>query len=165
MRRAVLLAGFAALWLTGCGFTLRQAPEFAFGSVWINAPESSPVGQSLKRQLAGNAKLRVVTNAQQAAQAEVILDITHEQRERIVVGLNTAGQVRNFALRERVKFRLRTPQGKELIAETEIAQQREVSYVESAALAKEAEQAVLYRDMQNDITQLLLRRLAAVKAL
>lgn len=165
MRRTLLASGIALLLLSGCGFTLRQAPEFAFRSVWINAPENSSVAQSLRRQFSSNPKLQVVTDAQQAQQADVILDITQEQRERIVVGLNTAGQVRNFALRERLKFRLRTPQGKDLIAETEILQQREVSYIESAALAKEAEQAVLYRDMQNDITQMLLRRLAALKAL
>jgi len=32
-------------------------------------------------------------------------------------------------------------------------------------LAKEAEEALLYRDMQSDIVQQLLRRLAAVKQL
>ncbi len=165
MRRALLLGILSSLLLAGCGFALRQAPEFAFRSLRINAPESSTVAQTLKRQLADNTRLQLVADSPGGAQAEVILDILQEQRERIVVGLNTAGQVRNFSLRERIKFRLRTPQGKDLIGETEILQQREVSYIESAALAKEAEQAVLYRDMQNEIAQSLLRRLAAVKGL
>ena len=53
--------------------------------------------------------------------------------------------------------------GKELIPETELLQQRDISFNESAVLAKEAEEALLYRDMQTDIVQQLMRRLAAVK--
>jgi LPS-assembly lipoprotein len=81
------------------------------------------------------------------------------------VGLNATGQVREFQLRSRVRFRLRTPQGRELIPETELLQQRDISFSEAAALAKEAEEALLYRDMQSDLVQQLMRRLAALKAL
>jgi LPS-assembly lipoprotein len=63
----------------------------------------------------------------------------------------------------RVKFRVRTPQGQELIPETEVLQQRDISFNESAVLAKEAEEVLLYRAMQTDIVQQLLRRLVAVK--
>ena len=68
-------------------------------------------------------------------------------------------------MRIRVRFRMRTPQGRELIAETDIAQQRDISFNESAVLAKEAEEGLLYRDMQSDLVQQLLRRIAAVKDL
>jgi LPS-assembly lipoprotein len=81
----------------------------------------------------------------------------------VVVGMSGSGQVREFQLRTRLRFRLRTPQGKELIPDTELLQQRDISYNESAALGKEAEEALLYRDMQTDIVQQLMRRLAAVK--
>ena len=83
----------------------------------------------------------------------------------MVVGVNASGQVREFQLRLRFKFRLRTPSGKELIAETELLQQRDISFSESFVLAKEAEEASLYRDMQADIIAQLLRRLAAVREL
>jgi LPS-assembly lipoprotein len=79
------------------------------------------------------------------------------------VGVSSTGQVREFQLRIRVKFRVRTPQGNELVPEAEILQQRDISFTESAALAKEAEEGLLYRDMQSDIVQQLMRRLAAVK--
>jgi LPS-assembly lipoprotein len=82
-----------------------------------------------------------------------------------VVGVNATGQVREFQLRIRLRFRVRTPRGAELIAPTEIVQQRDISFNESAALAKEVEEGLLYRDMQNDIVQQLLRRLAALKSL
>jgi LPS-assembly lipoprotein len=68
-------------------------------------------------------------------------------------------------LRVRFRFSLLTTQGKILLDEVEILQEREQSYSESAALAKEAEEQLLYRDMQQDIVQQLLRRLSAVKSL
>jgi LPS-assembly lipoprotein len=94
--------------------------------------------------------------------AQMVIDILQEQREKTVVGVNSSGQVREFQLRIRVRFRVRTPQGKELVPDTEILQQRDISFNESAVLAKEAEEALLYRDMQTDIVQQLMRRLAAV---
>ena len=88
-----------------------------------------------------------------------------DQRERVVVGYTSSGQVRELQLRMRFLFRLRTPQGKELIPDAEISQQRDLSYNESNAVAKEAEEALLYRDMQADIVQQLMRRLGAVNSL
>ena len=97
--------------------------------------------------------------------AQVLLDVLADQREKVVVGLNASGQVREFQLRMRFRFKLRTPTGKELIHETELLQQRDISFNESAVLSKEAEENLLYRDMQTDIVQQLMRRLAAVKTL
>lgn len=88
-----------------------------------------------------------------------------DQRERVVVGRTSSGEVRELQLRLRFRFRLRNVQGAELIPDTEILQQRELSFNESVILAKDAEEALLYRSMQSDIVQQLLRRLAAVKAI
>jgi len=52
----------------------------------------------------------------------------------------------------------------ELIESVELFQQRDLSFTESAALSKEIEQGILYRDMQTDIVQQIMRRLSAVKA-
>ena len=78
-------------------------------------------------------------------------------------GLNASGQVRELQLRLRIKFRLRTPTGAELIPETELLQQREISYSETIALAKEAEEALLYRNMRTDLVQQLMRRLSLTR--
>jgi LPS-assembly lipoprotein len=44
-----------------------------------------------------------------------------------------------------------------------LALQRDLSFTETAALSKEIEMGVLYRDMQTDIVQQIMRRLSAVK--
>ena len=165
MQRRFLMAAVvssAALTLPGCGFALRKAPDFAFSTFYSSLTEGSPLGVQLKRSLQSTGRVRVVGDPTQLDATGVILDVISETREKVVVGLNAAGQVREFQLRMRFKFRLRTPQGRELIADTEILQQRDISFNESAVLAKEAEEQLLYRDMQNDIVQQLLRRFAAV---
>jgi len=78
------------------------------------------------------------------------------------VASTAAGQVREVQLRARLKFRVHTPAGRELIPETEILLSRDISYSETAALAKEQEEAFLYRAMQSDIVAQVMRRLASV---
>lgn len=162
-RRALLTFAPAAL-LAGCGFRLRGVPEFAFQSLYLAAPPGSPLARELQRTLEGaGSALRVLRDAQALPTADAVFDLLQEQHERSVVGLNASGQVRELQLRLRVRFKLRTPQGDELIPETELLQTRDISYSETIALAKEAEEALLFRNMQTDIVQQLLRRLAAVK--
>ena len=163
MQRRLLLTAAAATGLTACGFKLRQAPDFAFSTLYLTAAESSPLGNELRRNIESTGKVKVLRDAKDINNAEVILDVLQELRERVVVATNSSGQVRELQLRLRVRFRLRTPAGAEPIPSTELVQQRDISYKESQALAKEGEEALLYRNMQSDIVQQILRRLAAVK--
>ncbi len=165
MQRRLLLVAAPTLVLSACGFKLRQAPNFAFRTIYVVVAPASALGIELKRSIAQADNVQVLTEASQMLTADVVLDVLTDLREKVVVGLSAAGQVREFQLRVRLKFRLRTPQGKDLIPDTELLQQRDFSYNETAALAKEAEEAQLYRSMQSDLVQQVIRRLAAVRQL
>jgi len=154
-------AGLASVALSACGFKLRAEQNYAFQTIAIMPNPGGAVATELRRSFGSNVTV-LAPNAP-LAQAQVVLEIFDEQREKVVVGINSSGQVREFQLRIRVKFRVRTPQGDELTPDTEIMQQRDISFNESAVLAKEAEEALLNRDMQSDIVQQLMRRLAKVK--
>jgi LPS-assembly lipoprotein len=158
---ACVLAVAGSALLVGCGFKLRSSQNFAFQTVAVTPETGAGVASELARYL-GDAVRPVAPRAGEQP-PQVIVDILQELREKTVVGVNASGQVREFQLRIKLKFRMRTPKGVELIVPTEIVQQRDISFNESAVLAKEAEEALLYRDMQSDIVQQLLRRLAAVK--
>ena len=158
------LVALSLLALPGCGFQLRRAPDFAFSRIFLGFAPNSTLGNELRRNIASNTAVQVL-DARQIDQAQVVFDVLGETRERVVVGLNAAGQVRELQLRLRFRFKLRTPDGKLLIPDTELLQQRDISFSESVVLSKEAEEALLYRDMQSDIVQQLLRRLAAVRSL
>lgn len=163
MRRRLVLLVPGALAVAACGFELRRAPEFAFRTILV--PSATSVSTELRRTLASAGTVQVLPTTAKPEEAQVILDVLSENREKVVVGINASGQVREFQLRTRLRFRLRTPQGRELIPDTELLQQRDVSFNESAVLAKEAEEGLLYRDMQTDLVQQLMRRIAAVKTL
>lgn len=160
-RRNLLVLAAAAAVGGGCGFRLRQAPDFALRSLRLPV-SNTPLMQELRLNLVG-AGIRVITDPADSATVDGVLEILVDQREKVVVGLSTAGQVREFQLRVRLKFRLRSTQGQDLIDETELLQQRDISFSETAALAKEAEEILLYRSMQTDLVQQVMRRLAAVR--
>ena len=164
-RRVFLLAVGTATSLSACGFALRKVPNYAFKTLYNGVAESAPLGTELNRNLESGGTVRVIRDARQIDQADVILDVLLEQREKTVVGVNASGQVREFQLRTRFRFQLRTLKGKLLIPPAEIVLHRDISFNESAVLAKETEELLLYRDMQSDIVQQVLRRLAAVKEL
>ncbi|MFM6986509.1 MAG: LPS assembly lipoprotein LptE [Hydrogenophaga sp.] len=159
-----LLAG--VLGLPGCGFALRGAPRFAFESLRLRGSESTPVVRELLRQLE-DAGVRIFTAAgpvsPEGETGQVVLTVLTDQRERAVVGQTAAGQVRELQLRTRFRFRLSTAQGAVLLDTTELLLEHDISYAETAALAKEAEEALQFRDMQRDIVQQAVRRLAAVR--
>ncbi len=169
IRRSVLLrgAGVALMGstLAACGFKLRGAQSYAFDSIFINSASTSVLITELERTMASNGEVRVIKDAKQQTNAQVILDVVSDQREKTVVGLTSSGQVREFQLRLRFAFKLRSQNGKELLPETELLQQRDISFNESAVLSKEVEEAQLYRNMQSDIVQQIARRLAAVREL
>lgn len=163
MKRRSALAALGGIALAGCGFELRRAPELRFRSIALAGfKPKSTLADELRRQI-GTSTTTVVVDS--PAQAQVVLEALTDAREKSVVASTAFGQVRELQLRSRFGFRLRTPAGRELIPATEILLSRDMSYSESAALAKEQEEEALYRSMQNDIAAQVLRRLASVPAL
>lgn len=167
-RRTLLTTAFkatasaaAVLALGACGFKLRAAQAMPFKTIAITPERGAGVAGDMARYF--SESLVPVAPGAGGVPPDVILDIVQELRDKLVVGVNTSGQVREYQLRLRVQFKLRTSKGRELIGLTEIEQNRDISFNESVVLAKENEEALLYRDMQTDIAQQLLRRLAAAK--
>jgi LPS-assembly lipoprotein len=151
-KRRLLVAG-------GCGFELRRPPRLSFSSITLTGfGERSPLAAELRKQLA--QQVRVL---QPPASVDVVLHAIDDLRERSVVASTAAAQVRELQLRVKFNFRAQTPGGRELIPRAELLLSRDLSYTETAALAKEQEEAELYREMQNDVVRQVLRRLAAVQ--
>jgi len=151
----------AACALAGCGFELRRPPELHFRTITLSgfAPRS-PLAEELRMNINASKTTTVVES-----QAQVVLESITDGRERGVVASTAAGQVRELQIRTRFVFKLRTANGRELIPSTELLLSRDMSYSESVALAKEQEEALLWRTMQSDIVAQVMRRLAAVTTL
>jgi LPS-assembly lipoprotein len=156
-RRRLLAALGAVALVAGCGFEPRGTAQLPFRTVGLEgfAPRSS-LADELKRTLA--RQVQVVA----PATAEVVVYAVADERGRSVVGSTASAQVREFQLRLRFVFSARTPSGRELIPQTELRLTRDLSYTETAALAKDEEAETLYREMQTDVVSQVLRRLASV---
>ena len=163
-RRTLLLAAAAApsaSLLVACGFELRRAPELRFKTIQlVGFKPRSPLAEELRMNINASTTTRVVESA---AQAQVVLESIEDVRERLVAASTAAGQITEFTLRGRFKFRLRGVNGKELIPTTELALTRDLTYTEKDALGKEQEEAFLFRAMQTDIVSQLMRRLASIQ--
>jgi LPS-assembly lipoprotein len=151
--------------VSACGFRLRSAPALAFSTLACAMTEGTPLALALRRALQGWGGLTVVPAGAPQTGADVVFESVSDRLDRVVVGLNAAGQVRELELRMTWVFRLRTPAGKMLIDTTELQQRASMSYSETQALAKEAEEAFLVRDMRADLIAQIQRRLAAVRSL
>ena len=95
--------------------------------------------------------------------AEAQFDVLAEVRTKTILSLNSQGRVREYLLTYTLTFKVRNTKGAELLGPTEISLKRPLQFNETQVLAKESEEVLLYRDMQTDLVQQVLRRLAAIK--
>jgi LPS-assembly lipoprotein len=156
------LLALAAALLAACGFQLRGSGATAalpFTSIYLVNP-GTPLGIEMRRAI-GNSGNTVITADARSAQA--IVDVMTDLREKTILSLNSQGRVREYTLSYRVVFRVKDAKDNELLAPTEINLRRILSFNEAQVLAKESEEATLFRDMQSDMVQQILRRLAAIK--
>jgi len=98
-----------------------------------------------------------------AKQAEAILEFTQESREKEILSLTGTGRVREFQLRYRVGFRVHDGKGRDFVPANTVVLLRDITFNDSDVLAKETEEQLLYRDMQSDMVQQILRRLSVAK--
>ena len=158
--RAVVIC--LALLLSACGFHLRGAYTLPYESLYIDLPDNSVLGAGLKRQIRASGGTRMA-ELKEEAQA-IFLQIT-ELRERQILSLSTSGRVREVRLRFRFAFRVVDPKGRDLVPTTGIELSRDLTYDDSAILAKDQEEQLLWRDMESDLVQQVLRRLSTIKPL
>ena len=154
---AIVLLGL----LTACGFQLRGQARLPFDTLYVAIPAISPLGIELKRNIIAGTRTRLVDAP---GKAQAILELVSEERGKTILSFDTSGQVREYQLRYRLIFRVHDPGGRDYVPLSEIRLTRDVSYSSTQVLAKESEEQLLYRDMQSDVVQQILRRLAAALA-
>ncbi|MDP2824416.1 MAG: LPS assembly lipoprotein LptE [Sulfuritalea sp.] len=169
--------------LAACGFKLRGSAELPgyklpFATIALSLPPTSDFYAQLKRTIeASSPGTRVVD----AREAEALLTVLGDSSQKIILSLNAAGRAREFQLVRTFSFKVQanaagakpTPPVKyadapaiaatEYIAPSIITLRREITFSDDLVLSKESEEALLWRDMQGDLVQQLMRRLAAAK--
>lgn len=161
MRSTLRFSFFAFLVavLAGCGFQLRGAYTLPYESLYLAVAESSVVGAGLKRAIRSTGT-RLADNPKDA---QATFQPTAEAREPVILSLSSAGRVREKRLRYRYAYRVIDNKGRDLVLPGVIELNRDLTYADSAVLAKTQEEELLWRDMEGDLVQQLMRRLAATK--
>ncbi len=148
-----------AMTLSSCGFQLRGQVSVPFQTLYVETPGFgySVFANDLERAIRSGSATRIVTNRDEA---EAVLKIIGEVQEKKILSLSSAGRVREFELRYRVAYRLTDKDAIDLAPPGEISLRRDMTYDDTQVLAKESEEALLYRDMKADAVQQMLRRLS-----
>ena len=170
--------------LAACGFKLRGSAELPgyklpFSTIALSLAPTSEFYALLKRNIeASSPGTRVVD----APEAEAILTVLADTNQKNILSLNAAGRAREYQLVRSFTFRVHanvaaaTPAAQvkytdarptvvatEYIAPSTITLRRDITFSDDLVLSKESEEALLQRDMQSDLVQQLMRRLAAAK--
>ncbi len=161
-RRAFLVligaGGFALL--GSCGFQLRGAPQLSFHRVYINGALERSLDNEIRTALTRDAGVTLVPRPEQA---DVVVTVTPLVKDKQILTLNAQGTVSQFTLVSRLTFRATDNAGNELLAPSEVTITRLFNYNDVQILAKQSEEQLLYRDMQHELVQQMLRRLSALK--
>ncbi len=154
------LATAAAVLLAACGFQLRGTASLPFETLYLpNA--TGGMALDLKRNIQSGTATRVVDDAK-SAQAQ--LQFTEETRFKEILSLTAGGRVREFRLVYRVRFLVSDGKGGVFLPLSTVALSRDVTYDDADVLAKESEEQLLFREMQIDMVQQIMRRIAAARA-
>lgn len=160
-RRLVLLAGLAVLPLApGCGFKLRGSAQLPFRRLHSGFARNSAIGAELRSLIRVSSDTVVVDRIEEAdARLEVML----ERREREIVAFTSTGRPREYQLRLRVRVRLLDAKGIEWMPPNELLLRREITSSDIEVVNRAQEEELLFREMESDFVQQLLRRLSALK--
>ncbi len=162
MRRFQYLIALLALLagLAGCGFKLRGAYTLPYESIYISGADYNLIVAGLKRAIIGSGSAKL---ADKASEAQATFLPTNEIREPVILSLSSAGRVREKRLRYVYGYRIVDGKGRDLVPPSSVELYRDISYADSDVLAKTQEEDLLWRDMEKDLVQQLLRRIATAK--
>ena len=146
-----------ALLLSACGFQLRGDPAVGLTSLQVTTVVPSGTATEIRRSLAASSSRK----AAPADPSATNLRVLSEGRDKQVYTITSSGRVYEFQLRLVVRYEVLVP-GRDapLIEPTEVEARRVITYSETAPIAKEAEEQLLFRDMQLELAGRILRQIA-----
>ncbi len=156
MKRRAFLALIPVLPLAGCGFHLRGTHAIPYRSIYVDAPKDSAAG----RQLASALRGQDIAVPENAKDADAVLKLYEEKKTRSILSLSGGGRVREYRINYALGYSLTGKSGREIYPAATIQLSSDFTYDDNQYLAKTAEENLLYRDLQDDAVQQILRRLA-----
>ncbi|MPN42631.1 LPS-assembly lipoprotein LptE [bioreactor metagenome] len=157
-----LLALIIAATLAGCGFHLRGvgSGNLPYKTMHIALPDTAEVNIWLQRYIKASGSTTIVDEAKEA---DAIFQQLSDTRQKTILSVNAQGRVREYRLQLDYRFRVVNQKGQVLVPANEINLSRDITFDDSNVLAKDLEEGLLWRDMNNDLVNQIMRRLSIVK--
>ena len=149
----------ACLLLAACGFQLRGTATLPFETIYVPSATAG-IALDLKRNIVAGTGTRVLDDPK-AAEAQ--LQFNEESRRKEILSLTSAGRVSEYRLIYRVRFRVADAKGADFLPPSTVTLTRDMTYDDTQVLAKETEEQLLFRDMQADMVQQIMRRIATAQ--
>ena len=146
--------------LAACGFQLRGDYALPFQTMSIALAPRSELYAQLKRSIEASSSTRIVDNPKEA---EANLVVLGDRNEKVILSLNSAGRAREYDLVRTFSFKVSSANSTDYIPPSQIVLRRDMTFNDDLVLSKESEEVLLWRDIQKDLIQQLLRRLATAK--
>ncbi len=160
LSRRSLLAAAAIAPLTGCGFHLRGRFALPFDTIYLDMNRNTPFTARIARLLRAGSNVTIVDSPDEA---QAVLRLLRQARERNIISYNAEGEAREYELKYIVQFRLSTPRGTPYLPDTTLVALREISYDDDDYLSRDNEEALVIDEMQADLATQIIRRIERAK--
>jgi LPS-assembly lipoprotein len=157
-----LLAAIFAAVLTGCGFQLRGtlSGNLPYKTMMIALPDTSEVRVWLERYINAAGSTEIIDDPKLA---DATFQQLSDSRIKTILSVNAQGRVREYRLQLNYRFRVVNAKGQILVPPNEVSLSRDITFDDSNVLAKDLEEGLLWRDMNNDLVNQIMRRLSIIK--
>ena len=157
-----LLAAILAAVLTGCGFQLRGtlSGNLPYKTMMIALPDTSEVRVWLERYINAAGSTEIIDDPKLA---DATFQQLSDSRIKTILSVNAQGRVREYRLQLNYRFRVVNAKGQILVPPNDVSLSRDITFDDSNVLAKDLEESLLWRDMNNDLVNQIMRRLSIIK--
>ncbi|MBK8318636.1 MAG: hypothetical protein IPL05_08645 [Betaproteobacteria bacterium] len=157
-----LLAAIFAAVLTGCGFQLRGtlSGNLPYKTMMIALPDTSEVRVWLERYINAAGSTEIIDDPKLA---DATFQQLSDSRIKTILSVNAQGRVREYRLQLNYRFRVVNAKGQILVPPNDVSLSRDITFDDSNVLAKDLEEGLLWRDMNNDLVNQIMRRLSIIK--
>jgi LPS-assembly lipoprotein len=152
------LIALPALFTSACGFKLRGSVSIPYKVIVITGNPSPPLRADLEMIILTGSDSKVANNAKDA---DLILEILSEVDSREILAYNAAGQISAYRLNSRVEFRAVDQNGVDVVPEAEIYVTRDVDFSVSTVLSADVQSAQFTNEMRTNLALQILRRVSA----
>ena len=153
-----VLIALPTLFTTACGFKLRGSVSIPYKVIAITGAPSPLLRADLEMIILTGSDAKVANNAKDA---DLILEIISEQNTREILAYNAAGQISAYRLNSRVEFRAADQNGVDVVPEAEIYVTRDMDFSVSTVLATDVQMAQFTNEMRSNLALQILRRVSA----